>query len=449
MTESKLTSKQCVAYASGLFGQNALLVVMGFLMVYYTDAIGISAAAAGTVILVGKIWDAVTDPIMGLIVDRTKTRWGKFRPYMLFSPLVLIAAGIFCFSIPAQAAAALKIVLVYLSNILFWTVFTALDVSYWAIIPAITKTADERNRINAFANYGIMPGAMLASIFAVPLIAAFGGGTSNAAGYVPTVVIFLVLTVAGTLFAFASLREKYAIYNDESGKGRFLESFSVIFKNKPLILLITGILFYMLANAFKMSGMIYYVKYVIGDEGLYALINVAMMLATLIVLAFVPRIIKAIGKKSAFIVSMLIAAASNILIYFFGGVPALLIAFSAFGGVAFALYGVSYASMLADTVEYAQWKTGRRSEGVIYSSRTFITKVGSAVGAGVIGLVLGLAHYDGMAAQQTAEAVSAIRIVNTLVPAALMMLAALPMLRYDLTEEKYTQIVAELDQRNA
>lgn len=448
MSNEKISTKQCIAYAGGLFGQNALLMFLSLLMVYYTDALGVTAAAVGVVFTIGKVWDAVSDPIMGVIVDRTKTRWGKFRPYLLFAPYAIGIAGILLFCIPVNAGFGVKMVLIAVTYFLFWTLFDTIDIPYWAMIPAITKTPEERNKINAIANFGVIPGCLVGSVAASPMIIAIGGSTSNPRGYLPVAIIFVVIFIVGTNIPFFTIKEKYVVVEEKNSKKSFKDTINVIIKNRPLLLLISSIFFFMLANVVKTTGMIYYAKYVINNENVYALLNLSYLLSSTIFIIFTPMIMKKLGKRNTYIMGMIIFALSSALIFIPGITGGMMLGINFISGIGTAFYSVSYASMLADTVEYAQWNTGNRSEGIIYSSRTFITKLAAALGAALIGFALTAGQYDGKLPHQTSTAILVIKLVNSLLPAILTLLATLPMLKYNLTEEKYNEIVAELENKS-
>ncbi|WP_416147570.1 glycoside-pentoside-hexuronide (GPH):cation symporter [Salipaludibacillus sp. HK11] len=443
MKEKRGRSKVNVGYSIGLFGQNILYGFMGtYMIIFYTDALGVSAALAGSIILFSRIFDAVNDPVMGIVADKTRTRWGKFRPYILFLPIVITILGILAFTVPENGT----LIYIAITYVLFWIAYTALDIPYWSLLPVIAKTPEERNKINAVASLFTLGGALVVSVVAVPLIIFFGGSTSNPEGYVPVIVIIGVILMITCFITFRSTSEGKVDVTHQREKAKLIDYIRLIIKNQPLLLIMISYICFQIPFVLKQSVQVYFFKYVIGGESMVAIAGGTMMLFMIIGLFVSPVVAGKIGKKKTWIWGLIICSLFNAAIYFVADNLILILSFNALGSFGLGMGIVATGSMIADTVEYGEWKTGKRAESMIYSSRTFITKLSTAIAGGMLGLGLTIIGYQADTVLST-FATTGMVILMSWLPAVFTLLAIVPMKWYTLTEERHQDIVNELAER--
>ncbi len=446
--EGKVPRREKFAYGIGCLGQNMIYTFFGnFLLYFYTEIFGLLPAAAGLLLLIARIWDAVNDPMMGVIVDRTRSRWGKFRPYLLFSPIFFAVIAVLCFAVPPFDAAG-KLVYAYITYILFGMIYTASDVPYWAMSGAITVDAGERNSIVMIPRFVGTVGAAAATIGTLPLIYLFRDmrGGNIAAGYRFTAAFYGIITVGCFLITFLKVRERVTTTNREKASAKTI--FQAIFQNKPLLIVILSGFFSGMAQTAKLQALIYYAAYNLNNEGLYTLlvgINIPFLLVGILL---VPFFTKRLGKKGTYIASNIVYAVSSIGFFFSGWDNfALIVIWNCLGSFAMGIPLVIQTSMIADTIEYAELRTGDRSEGTIFSTQTFLAKLTAAATSGTIGVLLAILGFTS-GETQSQSVLQGIHGLTSLLPFFASILAFISMIFYPLTEKEHAKIVEELEKRN-
>lgn len=441
--------KEKLSYGFGCLGQNMIFTFMGsFLLYFYTEYFGLLPAAAGMLLLISRVWDAVNDPMMGIIVDRTSSRWGKFKPYLLFTPIFFALLGVLCFTVPDFSYTG-KLIYAYCTYILFGMVYTASDVPYWALSGAITQDPIERNSVIMYPRFIATVGAAAATIATLPLIYLFRNllGGNIVGGYQLTAALYGLITVITFLIAFFLVQERVPNTSHEHASLR--QIWWTFSRNKPLILIIISGLFAGIATAAKLQVLIFYSEYVLQNESLYIVLVGINIPFILLGIALVPAIAKKIGKKITYIGSCAVFAVSSLGFYLSGWNSfAVVVAWNCLGSLVMSIPIVMETSMIADTIEYAELKTGKRSEGMIFSSQTFLAKITAAAAAGMIGFSLAAAGFlSGI--PQSLEVMKGIHAITAFIPFACSILAIIPLIFYPLTEARHAEIVAELTQRNS
>lgn len=392
-----------VAYGVAGFGQNLICTVIGsYLTIFMTDAIGFPALSVAFLMLFTRLFDALNDPIMGSFVDRTRTKWGKCRPYLLWMPIPIAIVTIACFlpiykSNPAGFAA---ISIVY---VLWSIVYTIADVPYWGLSTAMTSDTEKRSKLLTVARLLCTAGAGLVTII-IPIITApiteqYGtsAGPRLANVYFITAIILCVLAIPMFLFGFKKTKERMICHDTPPSLKHNLK---LLFKNKPLMLIVLSGILGSAKMAYTYTGGLYFAKYVLSNvsfiglkgEALYTIITMAAIPGGLVASLMVPWFAKKYGKKNTYIYSHILGAAMMFVVFFVGLAnkgsgytdPATLIV----GLLGFVVIGIpmgfgniiTYA-MIGDTVEYLELKTGERAEGICFAMQTFINKIGMAVGA--------------------------------------------------------------------
>jgi GPH family glycoside/pentoside/hexuronide:cation symporter/probable glucitol transport protein GutA len=447
-------TKEKIAYGIGCFGQNlAYYFIANYILFFYTDIFGILPAAAGTLLLITKIWDGVNDPLMGIIVDRTRSRWGKFRPWLIFTPIIFVPLSILCFSAPDLSPVG-KIVWAYATYILFDMAYTASDVPYWAMSSAMTANATERNSVVMYPRFVATIAVSAATIGTLPLIHFFqnvAGGASARAdrGFQLTALFYGILTVICFGITFFKVRERVVVpYNQKnSSAGDILHTLT---RNSPLMLLIVSGLFVNVASGAKLSTLIYYAKYNLGNEMLNPVIAGINIPFILLGIAVTPKLAKRWGKRNTYIVLNAVFGIGSLGFYFSGwNNIVVLLAWSCLSSIGMAAPLVLQTSMIADTIEYAELHTGRRSEGLIFSSQTFMVKLASALTAWLTGIILTSAGFVANT-MQTQQSLKGIHSIISLIPFIACAIAIIPMFFYSLTEKQHAEILGMLEskQRN-
>ena len=444
-------TKEKLAYGFGCFGQNfSYYFLSNYILFFFTDVFGILPAAAGTLLLVTKIWDGINDPLMGILVDRTRSRWGKFRPWLIFTPILFAPISIMCFSAPDLTPMG-KLIWAYATYILFDMTYTASDVPYWAMSSAITANTTERNSVVVYPRFIATVAVAIATLTTLPLVHLFqdlagGDAARGDRGFQLTAALYGILTVACFAVTFFLVRERVVIPHTQK-RSTAKDILVTLGKNKPLMLLIISGLFVNAASGAKLSTLIYYAKYNLGNEMLNPVVAAVNIPFILIGIAVTPKIAKRYGKKTTYIILNAIFALGSLGFYLSGWENlVVMLAWSCFGSIGMAAPLVLQTSMIADTIEYAELKTGQRSEGLIFSSQTFMVKLASAFTSWITGLLLAATGFIANATQSQ-SALTGIHLIMSLFPFLACTIAIIPMFFYPLTEKKHGEILRELESR--
>lgn len=454
---ARLTVLEKVGYslgdmASNLYFQTFIL----FLPIFYTDVFGISASAMGTMMLVTRILDAITDPIMGLVADRTNTRWGKFRPYVISMAIPLAVAGVLTFTAPELTVTGM-LIYAYATYILLTLCYTMLNVPYAALMGVITPNSRERMEVSSFRFVAAFIGQVIVGAFTLTLVQQLGVG-NEALGWQLTLAIFGVLAVA--LFAGTFFLTKERVQPVFSQSNRIKDDLRDLFKNKPWVLVALATVFQLTYIVMRGSSTAYYFRYVVdspelvflgvtwsGYETLTSLFFTVGTVATVVGAILTSQFTKILDKK--FIYSgFLIASASFSTGFFFLDADSLLPMYLLNILVSFFFGSVSVLqwAIYTDTADFGDWKFGRRATALIMAASLFALKLGLTFGGAFTGWLL---QYHGFAplVQQSDEALFGIRMLMSWYPAIFGIAGGVIMLFYPLTDAKLVSIEAELSAR--
>ncbi len=301
MSQEIVRTQEKVGYACGDLASCLYWQTIGsFLLFFYTDVFGISAAAAGTMFLVTRLWDAVNDPIMGTIADRTKTRWGRFRPYLLWLAVPFGVIGVLLFTTPDFSPTG-KLVWAYITYNLMMMAYTAINIPYSSLLGVITSDPLDRVRLSTFKFLGAFGGNLAVQAFTLPLVAYFGQG-DRAIGFRNTMMLYGTVAVALFLVTFFSVRER--VQPAPSQKSRVKEDVRDLSRNKPWLILLAIGLFVLAYVAIRNGVTIYYLKYYARNENLYNWYMVSATIATIIGIFVVGWITKKVGKARMYMILM-------------------------------------------------------------------------------------------------------------------------------------------------
>ena len=414
-----------------------------YLMIFYTDVFGVSAAAIGTMLLVTRLADAVADPVMGAIADRTQTRWGHFRPYLIWFALPLAAAGILTFTTP-DLDGGNKVVYAYITYSLLMFLYTAVNIPYTALMGVMTSNSAERTSISSIRFIGAFTAGIFVQYLTPTFVKVLGHGNAER-GWQLTMVLYGIAAVIMLCLCFATTRERVTPPpQQKSDLGRDLGG---LFSSRPWRVLFSVMLLVLAAFAIKGSDGAYYFKYFVHDESLlppFLVSNGFAFVAAVMLASFLAKIF---GKKALFMFA--IGVGGLVIGGFWMAKPNDIVMIFALQIVSSFIIGFNSPlvfAMFADVADEAEWRTGRRNTGLIFASAVFSTKAGWAVGAWMFGLLLTFVGYVPNA-EQSAGALNGIVLATSWVPCVLMLAAAALMQLYPLTESQMVKIEADLKLR--
>jgi glucuronide carrier protein len=441
----KLGAGEYFGYAAGEVANNLTFsMVSAFLLIYYTDVAGISAATAGTLFLVVRIWGGFTDLYAGHRVDETNTRWGRFRPYLLVGSVPLLVLLVAMFTIPSGLSDGAKVAWACVSYALFQLAYSFVNIPYGSLSAAMTQEPDERARLSTGR---VIAASLTILLIAVVVSPQIEGAEDLQSSLTLITAIFAAVGVALYLWCFATARE--AVERSAVAVS-VRETVEMVRRNRPLILLcVSSVLF--LTGLFSVQTVgVYYARDVLDNANLYIVMTVVQTVAMIAAAAIVPKAVDAVGKKRAYIAAGIVGAIAGLGVALApGSAPAVGIAFWGLLGVGLGMINTLIFALQADTVDYGEWKTGTRAEGGSYSLLSFSRKTGQAVGGSAAAFTIGVGGYVSGAGSQSDAAVTSIKIAAGAIPAAVILAAAAVMLLYPLTEQVLRRVVAETAARRA
>ncbi len=452
----KLTAKQKAAFGIGAVGKDMVYALSAsYVMYFYQDVLRLSATFVGLILMIARVFDALNDPFMGVIVAKTRTRWGRFRPWILTGTVLnaLVLYALFAAPDLSQAGMMVYFSIVY---ILWGVTYTMMDIPYWSMIPAVTSTPADRENLSVVGRTCAGVGAALIAMFTMLLVGALGGD-SERAGFKYVALIVSVVFVVTEIVCCAEMKESN---QTEMKTATVKEMFRALFSNDQAIVVVLSIVLINSALYLTSNFVIYFFKYDFGGAGwkgsytLFSTIGGAAQILGMMLLY--PLLRKKLSNTGVFTLSLVLALGGYglLLALCLAGLSGNLITLCVPGVVVFACNGmlsVLTTLFLSNSVDYGQLKTGRREESVIFSMQTFVVKAASGVavfltgiGLDLIGLV-GDTEETGAVAAQSAGTLLGLRLMMTVLPM-LVLLAALLLFRrkFILTDEKAAEISRQL-----
>jgi len=446
-----LSLKEKIGYGVGDMASNFYLMFFGlYLLYYYTDVYGLAPAAVGTMLLVSKIIDAVSDPGMGLIADRTNTRWGKYRPYLLFGAIPYGLLGFAIFFGPELSDTG-KLLYAYATYIGVMLAFTVMNVPYSALLAVISPVAAERTKATTYRFVCAGLGGLLISAFATPLTRWLGGG-DDVLGFRLTMALFAVFSIGLFWFTFATTRERI---EPEKHTASIKDDFGVLFQNPSWVALAIACILLVTGQITRFSSIIYYVKYYMGDDGsiVFLIFDRTALFTSfgLIGLVFgamlTPKLSARMDKHHLVLWVNVLHLALLMLSYFIPPeffwltICVHLVGIGTFGVTITLLF-----AMFTDCAEYGEWKTGKRTSGLTVSASMFALKFGSAMGGALPGFVMAASGFVANEVQ-TETAMQGIRLMTNIIPGVTFGLGGLLMIFYRIDRVTLGHIEEELYER--
>jgi glucuronide carrier protein len=440
-----LALAQYVGYACGDAANNlAFSMTSLFLLLYYTDVVGIAAAAVGTMFLVVRFFDAFADLFAGRLVDLAPvTRWGKFRPFILFGSLPLLLISVATFSVPGGLGSGGKLIYAYITYALLGLLYSIVNIPYGSMAAAMTQVPTERARLASFRVIGSNLTILMLALVVAPQIKS---SSDLQRSLTITTSAFVVAGFVLYLFTFLTAKEQV---QRQAETVTFRQSLGTLGHNRPLLLLcLSGLMF--LTGLISLSTVgAFYARDVLGNANLFIVLTLAQTLGTFVIAPFVPLLTRTIGKKKAYICCGAVGLVAFVgLTLAPGSVPAIAVVLFFLAGVGLGGVNTLMWALEADTVEYGEWKSGVRTEGTTYAMFSFTRKLGQALGGAAAAYTLGFGGYvSGAHVVQTESAVQAVKLAAGVVPAAFVIVSLAIMAIYPLTETRFRQIVRETAER--
>lgn len=442
----KVSIKEKIGFSIGEYSSSVVWqTLMFFLPIFYTDTFGLTATAVATMFFVVRLFDAFTDPIMGMVADRTETRWGKFRPYILWLAVPYGLGTVLMFTTPELSGNA-KVVYAYITYSIMMVLYTAIAIPYNSLIGVISPNPAERTSVSSYKFVFAYSAGFSVQLLIIPLVERLGAG-NDAKGYQLTMGFFAILCIVFFIISFLSVRER--VKPDPEQTNEIKNDLRDLLHNRPWIILFFLSLATLIYVAIRSADIAYYFKYYLNNEkgaGPFMAIGTAFVLLGVLPTKWLSGMI---GKRKLYMICMIIITISSAL--FFVAKPkdmvllyTLQIIFSIASGPTMPLLW----SMLADVSDYSEWKNNRRATGLVYSAATFAQKAGFSLGGAIVMAIL--SYYGFVANQiQTDASILGIRLSLSIVPAIVALAGVVLLFFYKLDDKTVSQIETDLKNRRA
>lgn len=447
--------REKIGYGFGDMASSMFWKLFGsYLMIFYTDVFGLPAAVVGTMFLITRVWDSAFDPIVGVIADRTHSRWGKFRPYLFFLAVPFALIGILTFTSPELNDSG-KLIYAYVTYSLMMMVYSAINVPYASLLGVMSPDPKERNTLSTYRMTFAYIGSFVALLLFMPMVNYFGGRENEQYGWMMAVVVIAIMCAALFYGCFALTRERVKPIKETQSP--LMDDLKDLLHNRPWWVLLGAGVAALVFNSIRDGATVYYFKYFVVEEdyatvslfgisfvlsGLYLAVGQA---ANIIGVILAAPLSNRIGKKATYMGAMLTATVLSILFYWFGKEDILLIftfqiLISICAGSIFPLLW----SMYADCADYSELKTGNRATGLIFSSSSMSQKFGWAIGSAVTGWLLAYFGFQANAVQSE-EAIHGIKMFLSFLPAVGTVLSVIFISMYPLSEKTMKEITSQLE----
>ena len=440
----KISVTEKVGYSLGDAAANFIFQTMlVFQLAFYTDTFGITAAAAGTLFLVVRVWDAIFDPLMGVLADRTNTKWGKFRPWVLWTAVPFGIMAFLTFTTPPFGAQG-KLVYAYVTYIVLMMVYSANNLPYSALSGVITGDLAERTSLSSYRFVAAMSAAFVIQGLALPMVKYFGGGDSEK-GYQITMGIFSALAVVFFVITFMTTRER--VQPDPTQHNSIRQDFADLASNGPWIAMFVLTIVVFITLSMRGGVMLYYFKYFVRREDLFSLFNVFGVGSTILGVIGSTPLAKRYGKRNVFIVGLSLTVLFTAVFVFLPR-TAVPVIFATESLRQFA-YGFTIPllwAMMADVADYSEWKNRRRATAIVFSAIVFGLKAGLGFGGAIGGWLLAAYGYVPNVAQ-TERALQGIKLTASIFPAITFALAVVCLFFYRIDKRLEIQITDDLAER--
>lgn len=444
-TGTRLSLGTKIGFGAADLGGNLFFTAMGFWTLnFLTDTVGLAAAAAGAAVMIGKLWDAVTDPLMGFISDRTRSRWGRRRPYLLFGALPLALTMWFFFSDPKLGSQTWLMLWATLALCLLNTAYTIVNIPYSSLTPELTKDYHERSSLNGYRFGFAVIGTILGAGAVLPLVNVFAPDRSAGFSFMGAILGFLM--AASTLVTFFSVREPDHSHEPRPTE-KFFPTFLAVFRNRPYVIVLLTYALNLTALNFMQGILVYYFKYIYRDEALTTLAMLILLVTAMLCIPVSVAVSKRIGKKRTYQICFAVLSTASLAIYFLAHKlgSSFFLGMMVYAGIGVGFGYVAPWAMMPDAIEVDAVRTGNRKEGAFYGMWTFTAKVGTSIAIALTGWILQRAGYAANLAEQGEAALGAIRLIIGPLPAVVFLAALILIERYPIDEKTYKNLLEAKD----
>ena len=455
---SKVRFTEKVGYGFGDMASSMFWKVFSYyLPFFYSNVFGLTLDQVAILLMVTRIWDAVSDPMMGVIADRTQTRWGKYRPYLLWVAVPFALCGVLLFTTPDWSPQA-KLIYAYFSYILMMTVYTAINVPYGAMLGVMTDNSSEKTALSSYRMFFAYIGSFIVLFVWEPLVERFGASMTLQGSWQASMTVIAVVCVVLFGLTFALTRERITTRTS----GSVMQDMKSLLRNVPFWILVCAALCSNLFNTLRGSTVAYFFKdYIPADShlvlgGLSVLFYAGLFLSVgeisnMAGVACAAPLSTRIGKKNTFFWSMLVLAVLSVAFFFIPVTPAgflLMVLFQVLISVFTGIISPLLWSMYADVADYSEHRYGSASTGLIFSSSSMAQKFGGAFGgAMVMWLLAAFGYQTAEGAVQTTEALTGLNLLMSIIPACIALVAMILIRFYPLTPSRISEIESDLKAR--
>lgn len=447
MSCNEKTKVPVLSYGVGSLGKDLVGgMISMYLLVFYTDVFGISAAAAGLIMMLTRVWDAVNDPMMGTIVDRTNTKWGRYRPYLFVMPVIMGIFYTLTFTTPEIGGTA-KIVYAAITYTLGGMAFTAYDVPLWGMVPSMTTDPNERNKLITSQRTFTLVAYLIVGVIAYPAVFALGGGQSTEnmqSGFSKLVLLFSIVSVVFAWITFFRCKENIPVSKEKVTVKEMLKALKA---NKHVQVLLVVTLLMTIPGNIVSALNVYYLNYYLGRPDLISIYMFVSMGSMVVGMITVVGFAKRLGRRKATYVGVGLACIISVVLAFCGKNLAVIFPLLVIYGVVASVSMVTLTSMIADACDYTQWKENMRIDGVIFSLNSFIIKLAMALSSGFAGLFLTVIGYQANAPMQTEATLTGLNMGRFMIPVIPYVIGLLVLRSYQLDDKTIESVREELAQR--
>ena len=449
--ENRLTWGNKLGYGAGTIGKSLSYgLASGFISLYFLNGLGLEPAFLGVMLFLARIWDGVNDLLMGAIIDHTHSRWGKFRPWMVIGAVANAAVTVLLFTNPGLEGAGLYIYAT-VCFILWDMTYTMIDVSYWSMIPALTLDAKDRDQVSMLPR--IFGGAAgIVGAFTLQIVDKLGGVAHG--GFMKYAMITSGLYILTVMICVASVRERVAPpAQQQREKFSLIRSAKILFHNDQALVIVVIMILFNLAINLTNAVSVFYFVFVIGSKDQYSFFTILLGASQAIGLLGFPLFSNWFGRNRVYIGSLILPCVGYMLMFlsttFLNGqfLPFAAAAFVMSAG--FGSMGVMQNVMLADAVDYGEWRTGERNEGVIFSMLTFLSKIAAGLSSLISMAGFAIVGFKGEeTAAATPQAVNCIEMMMYILPPLILLVAlAVYFKKFKLKPELVEQVSREIQER--
>lgn len=439
-----ISLREYICYGFGDFGCSIVYyLILSISVYYYTDVVGLSAAVVGSIIGISTLFDGITDVLIGFVVDRTHSRFGKARAWVLWMIIPFGVTLVACFTVPLHATDTIKALYIFVTyNLAVTVVYTAINLPYGTLSTLMTRDAQQRGVINVFRMTFSAIGGLFGVSACLPMVKYFG---NDYAAWIKTMSIMAVIGMILMLLTFLGCKER--VREDAESKGQrvpFGTALKSMLMNKYWILVTIMCFVFAAYNSLNGTYRTYYCKYILGDEMIYSALNTAEFIGQGITAVICAWLIRKWGKSTIVTVGSVLACIAQGLIIASPYSASMITAAAFIRGLGTGTFYALMFTMVADVIEYGHWRTGVRAEGLLFSANTVGQKVGSAITTAVCGAILTASGYDGLQVVQTASAEATISTIYIWAPVLWWGLMAVFCLINRKLDKEYDQIIEDL-----